>query len=216
MKSLIEQTRVGALLAVVTILLLGGVYPLLVTAVARIAFPYQAAGSMVRLDGRVVGSAIVGECWTGPGFLHGRPSASSYDPTATGGTNLAPTSAVLIAQVRQRIARLRRDNPHAVLPLPIDLVTASGSGIDPDVSPAAAYYQAPRIAAARGVSVARIDAVIAHAVRPRTLGILGEPRVNVLAVNLALAALHPRPGAPARSTRVRRRRAAAARTRCAA
>jgi K+-transporting ATPase ATPase C chain len=173
---------------IVSILLLGLVYPLMMTALAQVLFPRQANGSLVSVNGKVVGSAIIGQLWTKPQYFHGRPSAAGkgYDPTATGGTNLGPTSKKLIDSTRATIAALKKENPGASGPPPIDLVTSSGSGIDPDISPEAAYWQAPRVAEARHLSLGAVNALIAAHVVGRTFGFLGEPRVNVLEVNLAL------------------------------
>jgi K+-transporting ATPase ATPase C chain len=149
----------------------------------------QANGSLVTVNGKVVGSDIIGQLFTKPQYFHGRPSAAGkngYDPTATGGTNLGPTSKKLIAATRDAIGALRKENPAATGPIPMDLVTSSGSGIDPDISPEGAYYQAPRIAAARRMSLERLTALVAAHVHPREFGFLGEPRVNVLELNLAL------------------------------
>lgn len=176
-------------LTVISIALLGFVYPLAMTGLAQLAFPAQANGALVKVNGRTVGSEIVGQLWTKPWYFHGRPSAAGkngYDPTATSGTNLAPASKKLIAATKAAIEALRKENPHASDPVPMDLVASSASGIDPDISPAAAYYQAPRIAEARGMSVTAVRGIIASRIKPRTWGILGEPRVNVLALNLAL------------------------------
>jgi len=179
-------------MTIVSIVLLGLVYPLAMTGAAQAIFPREANGSLVVRGGKVIGSQIIGQLWTKPDDFHGRPSAAGkvgYDPTATGGTNLGPTSSKLIAATKAAIAELRKENPHATVPLPIDLVTSSGSGIDPDISVQAAFYQAPRVARARHLSVARVNAVVAHAIEPRELGILGAPHVNVLELNLALDAL---------------------------
>ncbi|MHB8146537.1 MAG: potassium-transporting ATPase subunit KdpC [Vulcanimicrobiaceae bacterium] len=184
---------VAARMTIVSIVLLGLVYPLAMTGLAQAIFPYQANGSLVMRDGKVVGSDIIGQLWTKPKDFQGRPSAAGkngYDPTATGGTNLGPTSAKLISATKATIAKLREQNPHATVPLPIDLVTSSGSGIDPDISVQAAYYQAPRVALARHISLARVDSVIAGTIEPREMGILGAPHVNVLELNLALDVLH--------------------------
>ncbi len=181
-------------MTIVTIVLLGLLYPLAMTGFAQILFAYQANGSFVIHNGEPVGSAIIGQRWTKPQYFYGRPSAAGtngYDPTATGGTNLGPSSKKLIAATRAAIAALKRENPDATLPIPMDLVTSSASGIDPDISPQAAYYQAPRVAKARGMSLARVDALIARHVDGRTFGFLGEPRVNVLRLNLALDDLRP-------------------------
>jgi K+-transporting ATPase ATPase C chain len=173
----------------VTLLLTGILYPLFMTGLAGALFPGQAAGSLVSdQKGRVVGSALIGQAFTGPGYLQGRPSAAGngYDATASGGSNLGPTSKKLRDRVVADIARLRRENPEAPLPIPDQLVTASASGLDPELSPEAAAWQVPRIARARQVSPQRVRAVIDAKIQGRDLGVFGEPRVNVLAVNLAL------------------------------
>ncbi len=175
---------------VLSVVLLGLVYPAVMTVIAQLLFHNQANGSLVYVEGKPVASAIIGQQWTKPQYFHGRPSAAGkgYDPTSTGGTNLAPTSKKLIDATKATIAALRKENPHANGPIPMDLVTSSASGIDPDISPEGAYYQAPRIAAARGMTVAAVEAVIDKHVVSRTLGVLGEPHVNVLELNLALDA----------------------------
>lgn len=178
---------------IVSIVLLGFVYPLAMTAIAQVIFPRQANGSLVTVNGKVVGSSIIGQLWTKPQYFQGRRSAAGkgYDPTSTGGTNLGPTSKKLIDSTRATIAQLEKENPDAPGPPPMDLVTSSGSGIDPDISPEAAYWQAPRVAKARGQSVARVRALIGRHVQGRTFGFLGEPHVNVLEINLALDGLKP-------------------------
>jgi K+-transporting ATPase ATPase C chain len=179
----------AALYTLVTVVLLGIVYPLAMTGISLLVFPNQANGSLVYVDGKAVGSDIVGQLWTKPQYFQGRPSAAGkngYDPTATGGTNLGPTSKKLIDSTRDAIKALAKANPDATLPIPMDLVTSSASGIDPDISPEAAHYQAPRIAKARNLPLASVDALIDKAVHPRELGFLGEPHVNVLELNLAL------------------------------
>jgi K+-transporting ATPase ATPase C chain len=187
---MIRHLGVSLRVTILTVILLGIVYPLAMTALAQGIFPHQANGSMVVVDGKTVGSEIVGQLWTKPQYFHGRPSAAGkgYDPTQTGGTNLGPTSAKLISSTKATIEQLKKENPNATIPLPMDLVTSSASGIDPDISPEGAYYQAPRVAAARHMSVADVDAIIAAHVQGRELGFLGEPHVNVLALNLALDA----------------------------
>lgn len=179
---------------IVSVVLLGLIYPLAMTGIAQALFPNQANGSLVTANGRVVGSWIVGQSWTRPQYFQGRPSAAGkgYDPTSTGGTNLGPTSAKLLAATRATIARLERQNPDASGPPPVDLVTSSASGIDPDISPAAAYWEAPRVAKTRGVAVASVRALVAAHVRGRQFGFLGEPHVNVLELNLNLDGLQPR------------------------
>ncbi|MBD5605558.1 MAG: potassium-transporting ATPase subunit KdpC [Candidatus Eremiobacteraeota bacterium] len=179
------------LYTIVTVVLLGIVYPLVMTGISMVLFPKQANGSIVYVDGKPVGSSIIGQLWTKPTYFAGRPSAAGkngYDPTATGGTNLGPTSKKLIDATRAAIVALKKANPDATLPVPMDLVTSSASGIDPDISPEAAYYQAPRVAKARKMSLDAVNAVVAQHEHGRDLGFLGEPHVNVLEVNLALDA----------------------------
>jgi K+-transporting ATPase ATPase C chain len=187
--STLRHLGTAAIYTVVSVILLGIVYPLVMTGVAMLIFPSQAGGSLVYVDGKPVGSHIIGQLWTKDHYFQGRPSAAGkngYDPTATGGTNLGPTSKKLIDATRATIAALRKQNPDATLPIPMDLVTSSASGIDPDISPEAAYYQAPRIARLRHVGVGAVNDLIAKHVRGRELGFLGEPHVNVLELNLAL------------------------------
>jgi K+-transporting ATPase ATPase C chain len=176
-------------------LLTGIVYPLVVTGVAQAAFPRQAAGSLVERDGKAVGSMLIGQSFTDPKHFWGRPSATSpmaNNAGGSGGSNQGPTNPALLDAVKGRIEALRAADPANKAPIPVDLVTASASGLDPEISLAAARYQAARIARARSIPVERVEALIeAHAARP-LLGFLGEPRVNVLALNLALD------GAPAR------------------
>ncbi len=178
---------------IVSVILLGLIYPLVMTVLAQVIFPRQAEGSPVTIDGRTVGSAIIGQLWRKPQYFHGRPSAAGkgYDPTATGGTNLGPTSKKLIDSTRATIAALEKENPDASGLPPMDLITSGGSGIDPDITPEAAYWQAPRVAKARQMSLAAVRALVGRHVRGRTFGFLGEPRVNVLEINLALDGLQP-------------------------
>jgi K+-transporting ATPase ATPase C chain len=179
------------LYTIVTVIVLGLIYPLAMTGIGMLIFPHQANGSLVAsANGTIVGSSIIGQLWTKPQYFQGRPSAAGkgYDPTSTGGTNLAPTSKKLIDATKATIAALKKANPQAVGEPPIDLVTSSGSGIDPDISPEAANWQIPRVAAARHMTDAAVKAIVDAHVARRTLGILGEPRVNVLALNRALDA----------------------------
>ncbi len=182
----------SAIYTLVTVIMFGLIYPLVMTGIAQVLFPWQANGSMVYVNGKPVGSAIIGQLWTKPEYFQGRPSAAGkgYDPTQTGGTNFGPTSKKLIDSTRATIAALEKANPDATIPVPMDLVTSSGSGIDPDISPEGAYYQAPRVAKARNLPLTTVNALIARTIAPRTFGILGEPRVNVLQLNMALASLH--------------------------
>jgi potassium-transporting ATPase KdpC subunit len=170
-------------------LLVGVVYPLAVTGVARIAFPSKSQGSLVRRGGAVVGSRLIGQTFNGPRYFQSRPSAAGtgYDGAASAASNLGPSSPVLLADVRTRIAAYRRFNGLAAgTPVPVDAVTASGSGLDPEISPANARLQAPRVARARGVPLAQVLALVRENTDGRSLGFLGEPGVNVLALNLAL------------------------------
>lgn len=170
----------------------GIAYPGLVTGIAMLAFPGQAGGSVVTRDGRAVGSALLGQPFSAPGYFWGRPSATGPQPYhggASSGSNLGATNPALAEAVAARIAALRAADPGNAAPVPVDLVTASGSGLDPHISPAAARYQAARVARARNLPPARVEALVAEHTEGRTFGVLGEPRVNVLALNLALDAL---------------------------
>jgi len=180
-------------LTIVSVVFLGIIYPFAMTGIAHVLFPRQADGSLVTVNGKLVGSWIIGQLWTKPRYFHGRPSAAGkgYDPTSTGATNYGATSKKLIDGTKAIIATLEKQNPDAKGPPPIDLVTSSGSGIDPDISPEAAYWEAPRIAKARKMTLDAVDAIVAQHVRGRTFGFLGEPRVNVLELNLALDGLKP-------------------------
>jgi K+-transporting ATPase ATPase C chain len=187
-----------ALVATIVLAVLTGlVYPLVVTGVAQVAFRDKADGSLVHTDGRAVGSSLIGQQWQGPRWFYGRPSAAGadgYDAAASSGSNLGPTSAKLADQVRQRArAILTLEGQYqpnlGVADIPVDLLTASASGLDPDISPAAARLQAPRIAAVRHLTLAQVQALIRAHTEGRTLGLLGEPRVNVLTLNLALQRL---------------------------
>lgn len=175
---------------VLTLALTGLAYPLLVTGLAQVLFPSRANGSLVEDERhQVVGSELIGQAFTQPHYLQGRPSAagdSGYDPKASGGSNLAPTAQKLRDRFVADVARLQHANPHAPGPVPTELVSASGSGLDPEISPEAAAWQVPRIAEARDVAASRVREVIEAHLEGRDLGLLGEPRVNVLAVNLDL------------------------------
>ena len=175
-------------------LLLGGAYPLVVTGITQLAFPHQANGSLLFHGKKMIGSALIGQYFHEPGYFWGRPSATSpnpYDPALSSASNLTPAGSVLENQIKARVAALRAANVAEGLPpgngrVPADLVTASGSGLDPDISPAAAYFQVDRIAKARGLTSSVVLRLVADHIQVRFLGILGEPRVNVLELNLAL------------------------------
>ncbi len=170
----------------ITAVLLGIVYPLVITGIAHLAFPAQASGQLIRHDGVLVGSRLIGQPFSGAGYFHSRPSAAGtgYDAAASSGSNLAPTNKSLIQRVAQSVSSEQGSGP-----VPVDLVTTSGSGLDPDISPAAAYYQAHRVAVARGLPEDAVRRLVEAHTTPRELGLLGEPRVNSLELNLALDAL---------------------------
>jgi potassium-transporting ATPase KdpC subunit len=181
-----KNITISVLMTIVTTVLLGLIYPLAITAISQLLFRDKANGQLIVRDGNVIGSRIIGQPFTGPGYFHSRPSAagSGYDAANSGGTNLGPTNHKLIERVKQNSASLQRENPTA--PVPIDLVTTSASGLDPDVTPAAAYFQVPRIARERHLDEKQVELLVQAHVEPRQLGILGESRVNVLELNLAL------------------------------
>jgi potassium-transporting ATPase KdpC subunit len=192
-----SEIRPALVLLLVFTLLTGLVYPLAMTGVAKIVFPRQAEGSLIVRDGRAVGSRLVGQSFSDPRYLWGRLSATTpvpYDASASSGSNLGPLNPALLDAARARIAALRAADPGAVGPVPVDLVTASASGLDPHISPAAAEYQVARVARVRGLSPEAVRAIVLRHTEGRTLGLLGEPRVNVLETNLALDDL-ARPGA---------------------
>lgn len=184
--------RPALTLFVVLSLITGLLYPLLVTGVAQTAFPHQANGSLITQGGKTVGSELIGQSFTEPGHFWGRPSATApmpYNASASGGSNLGPTNPALTDAVKARIEALRAADPGNTQPVPVDLVTASASGLDPHISPAAAAYQAERVARARSLPVAQVQALVQQHTENPWLGLLGEPRVNVLALNLALESL---------------------------
>jgi potassium-transporting ATPase KdpC subunit len=173
----------------VTTLVFGLIYPLGVTGLSKLLFPKQAAGSLIVKNGRVVGSKLIGQSFSADKYFHPRPSAAGtgYDASASSPSNLAPTNQALVDRVKSDVAKLQQENPGAAIPA--DLVTASGSGLDPEISPAAADFQIPRIAKTRGISVDSLKALVARHTQARTWGIFGEPRVNVLELNLDLDSL---------------------------
>lgn len=175
----------------VTTVLFGLVYPLVITGLSQVLFADKANGQLIERNGTVVGSRIIGQNFTGPGYFHSRPSAAGtgYDPTASGGSFLGPTNKALLERVKADVQKDQAENPSQ--PVPIDLVTASGSGLDPDISPAAAEFQIPRVARERGLSEKEVRALVDKHTLGRQFGFLGEPRVRVLELNLDLDARHP-------------------------
>lgn len=189
MLTLIRNAFVMLLLMTV---LTGAAYPLVATGLAQAIFPAQSNGSLVMKDGKAVGSSLIGQSFTEPKYFWGRPSATTPmadNGASSTGSNLGPTNPALTDAVKQRIDALRAVDPGNDAPVPVDLVTASGSGLDPEISPAAAQYQLMRVAKARGVEPAKVQQLVAQATAGRQFGLLGEPRVNVLQLNLALDAL---------------------------
>jgi K+-transporting ATPase ATPase C chain len=192
---MVRELRTACLVLIALTGVTGVAYPLLVTGVAQLFFPRQANGSLLEVDGRTVGSALIGQPFDDPGYFWSRPSATAtfpYNGAASAGSNLGPTSDALRYAVRDRVVALRAADPGNAAPVPVDLVTASGSGLDPQISPAAARFQAARVARARGLDPGRVEALVALHTEGRFLGLLGEPGVNVLALNLALDRAAPR------------------------
>lgn len=182
----------AVLYTVVTTVVFGIIYPLVVTGLAQVMFPRQANGELIQSGDKLVGSRLMGQPFTAPGYFWSRPSAAGtagYDPTASGGSNLGPTNKTLVDRVTASVQTLQPTNPGA--PIPADLVTTSGSGLDPDISPASAEFQVPRVARERGMSEQDVRALVEKHTLGRQLGFLGEARVNVLELNLALDAAHP-------------------------
>ena len=191
--TLAANLRTAVLITAATTVIFGLLYPLAVTAVSQLLFPHQANGSLIEKNNQIVGSELIGQSFTGPGYFHSRPSAAGtgYDASQSSGSNLAPTNHQLIDRIKSDAAKLHAENPN--MPIPIDLLTASGSGLDPEISPAAAEFQIPRIARERGVSESQVRQLIAKHTLARQFGFLGEPRVRVLELNLDLDATHPLP-----------------------
>ena len=186
---MLKELKPALLMLALLTVLTGGVYPLLVTGIAQGLFPHQANGSLIEQDGKVVGSELIGQPFSDPKYFWGRPSATgpvAYNASASSGSNLGPLNPALEEAVKVRIDALKASDPANTAPIPVDLVTASGSGLDPHISPAAASWQAPRIARIRGLSEAGVMQFVDAHTEGRQLGLLGEPRVNVLALNAAL------------------------------
>src|SRR4029077_4090845 len=178
-------------MTIVTTLLLGIVYPFVVTALAQVLFPRQANGDLIAVNGKIVGSHLIGQPFSSPGYFRSRPSAAGtgYDAGNSGGSNLGPTNKMLVDRMTGDVQKAQAENPNA--PVPMDLVTTSGSGLDPHISPEAAAFQVPRIARERNMSETDVRALVANHTQGRQLGFLGEPRVNVLELNLDLDTTHP-------------------------
>ena len=184
-----QQILPGLRIKLFMTILLGVLYPLAITGISQLAFPHQANGSLITVNGKIVGSELIGQNFAKPEYFQPRPSAAGndgYDPTASGGSNYGPTSQKLADRVKASIDKFRKDNPDYTGPLPADLVTASASGLDPHISPDSASAQAARVAKARGVSTDQVSRLAAQMTEGPDLGLLGEPRVNVLKLNLAL------------------------------
>jgi potassium-transporting ATPase KdpC subunit len=189
--SLVANLRTAVLITLATTVIFGLFYPLAVTAVAQLLFPHQANGSLITKNNQIVGSELIGQTFSGPGYFHSRPSAAGtgYDAANSSGSNLAPTNHQLLDRIKSDAAKLHAENPTA--PIPVDLVTASGSGLDPEISPAAAEFQIARIARERNIPESQVRQLITKHTLARQFGFLGEPRVRVLELNLDLDATHP-------------------------
>lgn len=188
-----KNLLIAVLFTLLTTVMFGVLYPFVVTGLAQVLFRDKANGQLIEKDGKLVGSKIIGQAFSGPGYFHSRPSAAGmgngYDATASGGSNLGPTSKALIDRVNGSVQALQAENPPA--PIPVDLVTASGSGLDPHISPAAAEFQVPRVARERHISVTELQSIVNRHTEEKQLGFLGERRVNVLELNLDLNASNP-------------------------
>jgi K+-transporting ATPase ATPase C chain len=190
---MLRQFVIALRMTTVLTVLTGLAYPDVVTGLAESLYPWQAAGSLIWKDGKAIGSVLIGQNFTRPEYFHPRPSAVRYDASYSGGSSLGPTNQALIQRIREDLERFYRENPDYSGRVPADLLTTSASGLDPHISPASALAQAPHVARTRGVPVRQVEELIREWIEPRDLGILGEPRVNVLALNLALDQRFPLP-----------------------
>lgn len=187
-----KNLKISILMTIVTTILLGVIYPFVVTGLAQLIFPKQANGELIRVNGKIVGSRLIGQPFSSPGYFRSRPSAAGaagYDAGASSGSNLGPTNKTLIDRMNGDVQKLQEENPN--MPVPMDLVTTSGSGLDPHISPAAAVFQAPRIARERNMAESDVNGLITKHTEGRQLGLLGEPRINVLELNLDLDVVYP-------------------------
>src|SRR5271169_2230164 len=201
---MLKEIRPAIILVIALTLITGLVYPLVMTGIAGVVFPYQAQGSLIEQDGKVIGSALIGQVFADDKYFHGRPSATNapdpkdatktvdapYNAVNSMGSNLGPTSKALADRVKADVEALKKENPSAAVP--VDLVTTSGSGLDPDISPAAAQFQVPRVAKARNLSEDRVRQLVSENIQRPLVGLIGEPHVNVLALNLALDRAAPK------------------------
>jgi K+-transporting ATPase ATPase C chain len=188
---MLKELRPAILITFILTIITGILYPLAVTGIAQTIFHKQANGSLIERDGKVIGSEIIGQNFTKPEYFHPRPSQNSYDAANSGGSNLGPTNPDLAKRLKKDADQFRKDNPDYAGPIPADAITASGSGLDPEISPANATAQAARVAKARGASTDAVENLVPINTKQRDLGVLGEPRVNVLKLNMALDQAYP-------------------------
>ncbi len=202
-KETLKLLKTALMLLLLLSLITGFIYPSMITGLAQLLFPWQANGSLIKQHDKAIGSSLIGQSFNSPQYFWGRPSATTpyaYNAGSSSGSNLGPSNPDFLATIKNRVEHLQKSDPRHQRLIPVDLVTASGSGLDPDISPLAALYQVPRIAKARGLSESEVDKLIQHLINNRTLGILGEPYVNVLELNLALDDLQHRQGSYDNST----------------
>jgi K+-transporting ATPase ATPase C chain len=189
--NMLKELKTAILITFILTIITGILYPLAITGIAQTIFHKQANGSLIERDGKVVGSEIIGQNFTKPEYFHPRPSQNSYDAANSGGSNLGPTNPALADRLKKDAETFRKDNPDYTGPIPADAITASGSGLDPEISPANALAQAARVAKARGSSTDAMQSLVVVNTQQRNLGVLGEPRVNVLKLNMALDQIYP-------------------------